>query len=136
MPISGSEDRRLHPFSIRPPPNRTYPFPSIRLSSEPISSIYLRSLVGFPAWIALWQDSQTTKVLRFRAAILCLPRSSMMASVVSAFRISRTFPRRHQVHLSPFAMWLALPTADYYGDSVAMRLASFRRSWFSDHHTC
>jgi hypothetical protein len=33
-----------------------------------------------------------------------LPRSSMMASVVSAFRISRTFPRRHQVHLSPFAM--------------------------------
>jgi hypothetical protein len=30
--------------------------------------------------------------------------------------------------LSPFAMWPALPTSDYYGDSVAVGLASRRRS--------
>jgi hypothetical protein len=27
MPVSRSEDRRLHPFSIRPPPNGSGPFP-------------------------------------------------------------------------------------------------------------
>ena len=30
--------------------------------------------------------------------------------------------------LSPFAMWWALPTADYYGDSVTVGLAPFRPS--------
>jgi hypothetical protein len=30
--------------------------------------------------------------------------------------------------LSPFAMWPALPTPDYYGDSVTMGLAPFRPS--------
>src|SRR5262249_22835270 len=31
-------------------------------------------------------------------------------------------------HLSPFAMWWAFPTSDYYGDSVAMGLAPVRPS--------
>jgi hypothetical protein len=30
--------------------------------------------------------------------------------------------------LSPFAMWTALPSSDYYGDSVTMRLAPVRSS--------
>jgi len=30
--------------------------------------------------------------------------------------------------LSPFAMWWALPTSDYYGDSVTLGLAPFRPS--------
>ena len=61
---------RLRPFPSAPLRTGLTTFPSIRLSSEPILSIFVRSLVGFPAWIAWWQDSQTTKVLRFRAAIL------------------------------------------------------------------
>ena len=31
-------------------------------------------------------------------------------------------------HLSPFALWLAFPTLDYYGDSVTLRVAPFRPS--------
>ena len=30
--------------------------------------------------------------------------------------------------LSPFAMWTALPSSDYYGDSVTMGLAPFSPS--------
>jgi len=30
--------------------------------------------------------------------------------------------------LSPFALWLALPTSDYYGDSVTLGLAPVRPS--------
>ena len=30
--------------------------------------------------------------------------------------------------LSPFAMWWAFPTSDYYGDSVTLGLAPFRPS--------
>ena len=32
------------------------------------------------------------------------------------------------LRLSPFALWWALPTADYYEDSVAMGLAPVRPS--------
>ena len=32
------------------------------------------------------------------------------------------------LNLSPFAMWPALPTSDYYGDSVTVGLAPFRPS--------
>jgi len=52
----------------------------------------------------------------------------MMASIVSAFRISRTSTRSHQIHLSPFAMCPAFPDPDYYEDSVALGLAPRRRS--------
>jgi len=31
-------------------------------------------------------------------------------------------------HLRPFAMWTAFPSSDYYGRSVAMGLAAYRRS--------
>ena len=31
-------------------------------------------------------------------------------------------------NLSPFAVWPALPTPDYYGDSVTLGLAPFRPS--------
>ena len=48
--------------------------------------------------------------------------------IVSAFRISRTWTSWSSDHLSPFAMWTALPSSDYYGDSVAVGLASRRRS--------
>ena len=47
---------------------------------------------------------------------------------VSAFRISRTLTSGSSDHLSPFAMWWALPTPDYYGDSVTMGLAPVRPS--------
>jgi hypothetical protein len=46
----------------------------------------------------------------------------------SAFRISRTWTFWLSDHLSPFAVWTALPSSDYYGDSVAVGLASRRRS--------
>ena len=45
----------------------------------------------------------------------------MMASVVSAFRISRTSRPGPSTYLAPFALWPALPDSDYYGVSVAMR---------------
>jgi len=57
-----------------------------------------------------------------------LPRSSMMSSVVSASRMSRTSTNCHQVHLSPFAMYPVFPDSDYYGDSVALGLAPLRQS--------
>jgi hypothetical protein len=38
------------------------------------------------------------------------------------------FPFEMSPHLSPFAMWPALPTADYYGDSVTLGLAPVRPS--------
>ena len=36
----------------------------------------------------------------------------------------------------PFAMWLAFPTSDYYGGSVALGLSSCRRSRVPVHETC
>ena len=47
---------------------------------------------------------------------------------VSAFRISRTLTSGSSDHLSPFAMWRAFPTSDYYGDSVTLGLAPVRSS--------
>jgi hypothetical protein len=35
----------------------------------------------------------------------------------------------------PFALWLAFPTSDYYGGSVAVGLASRRRSRIPIHET-
>jgi len=52
----------------------------------------------------------------------------LLPKSVSAFRISRTSTFWLPDHLSPFAMWTALPSSDYYGDSVAVGLASRRRS--------
>ena len=52
----------------------------------------------------------------------------MTPKTVLAFRISRTLTFWSSDYLSPFAMWTALPPSDYYGDSVAMGLASRRRS--------
>ena len=57
-----------------------------------------------------------------------LPLSRMMASVVSASRMSRTSTPLPSDHLTPFAMWPAFPASDYYGVSVAMGLAPGRRS--------
>src|SRR5262245_64634057 len=57
-----------------------------------------------------------------------LPSSRMTPKIVSAFRISRTLTFGSSDHLSPFAMWPALPTADYYGDSVTLGLAPVRPS--------
>ena len=47
----------------------------------------------------------------------------MTPKTVSAFRISRTLTSGSSDHLSPFAMWRAFPTSDYYGDSVTLGLA-------------
>ena len=54
--------------------------------------------------------------------------SRMTPKIVSAFRISRTWTSWSSDHLSPFAVWTALPPSDYYGDSVAVGLASGRPS--------
>jgi hypothetical protein len=51
-----------------------------------------------------------------------------MFKTVSALRITRTFTGNDPAHLPPFAVWWAFPTSDYYGGSVAMGLAPFRRS--------
>jgi len=59
---------------------------------------------------------------------LRLPRSLMTPKTVSAFRISRTLTSGSSDHLSPFAMWRAFPTSDYYGDSVTLGLAPVRPS--------
>jgi hypothetical protein len=64
----------------------------------------------------------------FSNGSLRLPRSRMTPKMVSAFRISRPSPRWSSAHLSPFALWWAFPTADYYEDSVALGLAPCRRS--------
>ena len=48
--------------------------------------------------------------------------------MVSARRITRTFTSEHPTYLAPFAVWLAFPTADYYGASVALGVSPFRRS--------
>ena len=52
----------------------------------------------------------------------------MTPKTVSAFRISRTLTSGSSDHLSPFAMWRAFPTSDYYGDSVTLGLAPVRSS--------
>lgn len=50
--------------------------------------------------------------------------SRMMPKTVSVARISRPSPSLASKHLPPFAMWTAFPSADYYGGSVALRLAA------------
>jgi hypothetical protein len=52
----------------------------------------------------------------------------MTPKTVSAYRIARTWTFWSSGHLSAFAMRTALPSSDYYGDSVAVGLASRRRS--------
>jgi hypothetical protein len=52
----------------------------------------------------------------------------MTPNTVSAFRISRTSPSWLSDYLPSFAMWSALPTSDYYEDSVTLGLAPRRRS--------
>ena len=52
----------------------------------------------------------------------------MTPKTVSAFRISRTLTSGWSDHLSPFALWPAFPTPDYYGDSVTVGLAPVRPS--------
>ena len=42
--------------------------------------------------------------------------------------ITHPVPFQMSFPLSPFALWTAFPSADYYGDSVALGLASGRRS--------
>jgi len=75
---------RLRPFSIRPPPNRTYKLSKYPALQWTYLTVSVGFRVGFPAWIATWH--------------------SMMSSVVSASRMSRTSTSCYQVHLSPFAM--------------------------------
>jgi hypothetical protein len=55
-------------------------------------------------------------------------RSLWMVRIVSARRITRTFTSDRPTCLAPFAMWLAFPTSDYYGASVALGVSPFRRS--------
>jgi len=58
-----------------------------------------------------------------------------MPSAVAALRLPRTSLRRYRRYLFPFAMWAAFPSADYYGNSVALGLAPVRRSrayWLCD----
>jgi hypothetical protein len=58
-----------------------------------------------------------------------LPLSRMIASVVSAFRMSRTyFMLSLRNHLPHFAMWTAFPASDSYWGSVAIGLAPRRQS--------
>ena len=59
------------------------------------------------------------------------PLSRMIASIVSASRISRTSTPPRSDRLSPFAMCPAFPGSDYYGESVAIGLCARRRSWAS-----
>ena len=47
---------------------------------------------------------------------------------MSALRISRTFTSSQPIHLAPFALWTAFPSADYYGASVALGVAPVRQS--------
>src|ERR1700720_4040410 len=51
-----------------------------------------------------------------------------MSRSASAFCITHPFASVHPVYLSPFAMWTAFPSSDYYGDTVAMGFAPFRQS--------
>jgi len=53
----------------------------------------------------------------------------MTANIMLAVCISHTFfLLAVENHLSPFALWTAFPPSNYYGDSVTMSLAAFRRS--------
>ena len=49
-------------------------------------------------------------------------------SSASALRITRTFAVTRRSYLTPFALWTAFPSSDYYGVSVALSLAAVRRS--------
>src|SRR5438132_5402036 len=51
-----------------------------------------------------------------------------MSKSMLVFCITHAFISGHLIHLAPFAMWTAFPSADYYGASVPMRLAPFRAS--------
>jgi hypothetical protein len=53
----------------------------------------------------------------------------MNVNIMLAVCISHTFFLfAVENHLSPFALWTAFPSSDYYDDSVTMSLATFRRS--------
>jgi hypothetical protein len=43
-----------------------------------------------------------------------------MSGSASALGITHALATRHRTYLTPFAMWPAFPTSDYYGVSVAM----------------
>src|SRR5687767_5320226 len=51
--------RGAGPFPLGLPPNRTYPFPGIRLSGD-----YCVSAAAGCPWIRSWQSPQTTRALR------------------------------------------------------------------------
>src|SRR5260370_16700687 len=51
-----------------------------------------------------------------------------MSRSASVFCITHTSASEHLTRLPPFALWTAFPSADYYGGSVALRLAPVRRS--------
>src|SRR5262249_20694150 len=83
---------------------------------------------GFTAPCAVLPDDLPAGYVFRRTGTLRLPRSRMTPRTVSALRIARTWTFGSSDHLSPFAMWTTLPSSDYYGDSVAVGLASRRRS--------
>jgi len=41
-----------------------------------------------------------------------------MSRIMLAFCITHTFISGHLIHLTPFALWTAFPSSDYYGVSV------------------
>src|SRR5215212_9603825 len=51
-----------------------------------------------------------------------------MSSSALAFCITHTSASEHLMHLAPFAVWTAFPSADYYGASVAVGLSPRRQS--------
>ena len=58
-------------------------------------------------------------------------QSALQWTTSTRFRfacISHPLPFQMSPSLSPFALWPALPTPDYYGDSVTMGLAPVRPS--------
>ena len=100
------------PFPRGLPPNRAYPFPSTRLSGD--YCVHAR-----------WAFTEDT-LHRFG-----VPHS--------AYLPTPGCPN----HLAPFALWAAFPpslagrdSGDYYEASVAIGLASRRRSHVHPGHTC
>src|SRR5579883_1534692 len=99
--VGGRRGTSQTPFSIRPPPNRTCKFPSLRLSSG-------RILRRSGRWAPL-----TGGYDRVPNPIPGISPPGLPTA---------------PVRLPPFALWPALPAADSYGGSVTLGLAPRRRS--------
>ncbi len=103
---AAGEVPQARPFSVGPPPSRVGRRRGTNRPSWPFS-------VGPPPnWAC---------ELSPHPALQCLHTTRVDRQGVAALGIPPTSRPANHRHLPPFALWTALPSADYYGGSVADR---------------